>query len=79
MIRAAAAANRDGAALHFFVSDDKHVGNLVLLRFTNLEADLFIAQIRFDSEAMAFEFGYDSGRKFLLLVGDREYHCLHRG
>lgn len=76
MISFASTANRHHAALHFLIAHHQHIGNLVLFRLADLETDLLVAEVRFNTVAVALEGGDDLSREFLLMVGDCQYNGL---
>ena len=61
MVGLASTANRHHAALHFLVAHHQHIRDFVLFRFSDLEADLLVAEVCFNPLAVALERGYDLG------------------
>ena len=64
--------------MDFTIPCDQHKGHLRFFRFANLEADFFIAQVRFSSKAGSLELRHNGGRVITLIVGDVHHGGLHR-
>ena len=76
----AALTGTDGndAVFDLFIADDQHIGDLLHLRFADLEADLFIAQVCLDAHTGGVELFCDLITGVVRAVGHGEHLDLHR-
>ncbi len=78
LIGVLAIAHRNAAFLRLAIAHHQHVGDLLQLRFADLEVHFFFAIVQFDAQTGGLQLIDNLLRVLGLAIGNRHHHRLHR-